>query len=128
MADPGPAPSEAYLFGSDGKGGGLIPFAGASGQSGASYFRRRAAEARRAADMAAGPQARAAHREMAARYARLSGRTMLHGRLVPRHSASAERLRLGNLLRERFGLFGRPIQQDKARPDIRAETGQRHGQ
>ena len=92
----------------------LTPFAGEAAESDARYFRRRAAQERRAADAASVPQARAAHRELAVRYAHLSRQTMPSRSFAPRHRASAARMRLADVLSQRFGLSG-DVRQDRQR-------------
>ena len=54
--------------------GGMSPFAVQPAENDAQYFRRRSAEESQAAAEAVGPEARAAHLDLATRYARLSQR------------------------------------------------------
>ena len=63
----------------------LDPIVGEAAESDGRYFQRRSAEERRAARDAAGPEARAAHHELAARYARLSRQTMRPRGKAPLH-------------------------------------------
>ena len=80
----------------------ISPFVEEVAENDAQYFRRRAGEERRAADEAAGPEARAAHADMAERYARLSEQWISSPSFArPQSTRSAS---LAALLRRRFGL------------------------
>ena len=84
----------------------LTPFAGSVVESDAQYYRRRSTEECRAASEAAGPETRAAHQELADRYARLSRRVMRQRRGPPSYPQSAARARIARMLRQRFCGFG----------------------
>lgn len=80
----------------------LSPFTGAFAEDDAQYFRRRSAQERRAADQAEGPEARAAHDELAVRYARLSEQSVPPSMIARSQFPSAANF--AALLRRRFGL------------------------
>lgn len=84
----------------------LTPFAGDVVENDAQYYRRRSKEECRAASEAAGPETRAAHQELADRYARLSRRARRHRHGPPSYPQSAARARIARMLRQRFCVFG----------------------
>jgi hypothetical protein len=88
MAKPGSPDGRHAMFGDAGATGRLTPFAGEAVESDVQYFRRRWAQERRASNEAAGPEARAAHRELAARYARQVPRTTWPHGLAPQIALS----------------------------------------
>lgn len=90
MAEPHLAGRERHYSYGLGPAGRMSPYAEDVAETDAQYFRRRAGEERRAADEAAGPEARAAHGELAERYARLSERRIPRSRFArPRSTRSA---------------------------------------
>lgn len=82
----------------------LTPFTGEVAESDAQYYRRRSKEECRAAGEAAVPEARAAHQELADRFARLARRAMRRGDAAPIGHQAAARARVAGMLRRRFGL------------------------
>jgi hypothetical protein len=80
------------------------PYSTGTAESDVQYYGRRSTEEGRAAVRAASPKARELHRELAARYARLSREAMRSRAQAPRHSQAAVRGRLTDLLGQRFGL------------------------
>ena len=84
----------------------LTPFTGGVVENDAQYYRRRSKEEYRAAGEAAGPKTRAAHRELADRYARLSRRMMRQRGGPQSYPQSAARARIAHMLRQRFCAFG----------------------
>jgi hypothetical protein len=87
MAWPGRHAWERYGFEAGEAQGRPSPFEAM--ESDAWYFRRRSHDERRAADDAAGPEARAAHRELAARYALLSRPPVQTGSIAASRDISA---------------------------------------
>jgi hypothetical protein len=107
MAEPF-LPGGRSLFEDGGAIGRLTPFADEARESDAQYFLRRSDEERRATGEAMGPEARAAHRDLADRYARLSRRATRpdDARFQGNSGAHA---RIAEQLGERFGRSsGRP--------------------
>ena len=102
MAEPF-LPSGRPLFGDVGAGGRLTPFAVEVVENDAQYYRRRSEEESEAASEAAVSAARAAHQELADRYARLSRRAKRRRGGAPSRHQSASRGRVADMLRQRFG-------------------------
>lgn len=84
--------------------GRLTPYVASTVESDAQYYRRRSTEEGRAAVAAANPRAREKHRELAARYARLSREKLRLQGLTARNGRAAARAPLASILAERFGL------------------------
>jgi hypothetical protein len=114
MAGPRAASDARHLFGDDDAADRLTPFTGQAVESDVDYFRRRSEEERRASNEAAHPEARLAHRELAARYARLSPRTAWPHGLAPQYHPFAARAWFMAVLRRRFG---RPSRDGLPYPD-----------
>ena len=94
----------------------MSPFTGEVAEDDAQYFRRRSAQERRAADQAAGPEARAAHDELAARYARLSERPGPRPKIARSQFAGAANL--AALLSRRFGRSDGAVRSENPRKRI----------
>ncbi len=104
MAEPFLPAARSLFEGEEAAARWLTPFAGEALESDAQYYRRRSKEEGRAAGEAAVPEARAAHQELADRYARLARRAMRSRGGVPSHHQAAGRSRVAAVLRRRFGL------------------------
>ena len=103
MAEPF-LPAGRSLFEGEAAARRLTPFAGEALESDAQYYRRRSKAEGRAAREAAVPEARAAHQELADRYASLARRAIRSRGGAPSHHQSAARSRVAAVLRRRFGL------------------------
>jgi hypothetical protein len=84
--------------------GRLNPYSTGTAETDVQYYSRRSTEEGRAAVTAASPKARELHRELAARYARLSHEAMRSPARTPPHGQASVRAELTELLRQRFGL------------------------
>lgn len=94
--------SDRSLFEEAGAARLLTPYVAEGGESDAQYFSRRSQEECRAAGQAVAAEARAAHRELAHRYVRLSRAMRDQGSAC--HPRTAARARVSDVLRRRFGL------------------------
>lgn len=103
MAEPS-LPAEGPLLEDVGAADRLTPFAGDGVENDAQYYLRRSKEECRAAGDAAVPEARAAHQELADRYARLSRRAMRHRVHPSSYSQSVSGAQIARMLRQRFGV------------------------
>jgi hypothetical protein len=99
MAEPWRAEAGRRLVQPAGAESRISPFTEEPTESDAQYFRRRSMEEEQAAAEAAGPEARAAHLDLARRYARLSAR-----KTWPHRVGFARREHLSGLLIRRFVL------------------------
>ncbi len=104
MAGPALRAAGQFRFNGARSSGRLTPYSADAAESDVRYYSRRSTEEGRAAVQAASPKARELHRELAARYARLSRDAARSRALAPPHGPAAFRARLTDLLRQRFGL------------------------
>ena len=103
MAEPS-FPAVRSLFDDVGAPDRVTAFANEVVENDAQYYWRRSKEECVDADEAAAPEARAAHQELADRYARLSRRGMRHRGSASSGHPPAARARIARMLRQRFAV------------------------